>query len=425
MAELRRAVVALPSDTAIFYTPLFRDAAGQTFITAQIGRWIGASANVPVYLLAEGSFGTGAVGGMVTSMEGVGKRAAEKVLQLLAGATPESMPFEVRADSVPMFDWRALQRWQINEDALPSGSVVRFKPPSLWREYGWYIAVALIVIVLQAITIVAFMFERRYRRRLSAERKRAELALQRQKEEMAHVARLALMGQIAASLAHELSQPLTAIAANVNAALTFLNQGNTKDVRETLEDLKQDQNRASSVIHNTRRFVRKDTAPFTTVNLADVVADVTALVRNDAVSQRVTVVRRIDAGMPPVRGDPVQLEQVLLNLLLNAFDAMSDSAADRTVTITAQCRDGTVRVGVSDRGTGLPHGEGERVFDAFYTTKPEGLGMGLPICRAIIHAHGGSMWAENNEHGGATFYFTLPLTKLHHAPGEVLSAQPA
>jgi signal transduction histidine kinase len=412
IADLRRRVTVLPPDTAILYLPIFRDAAGQTVISADVGRWIGQAASVPVYVMVDQSFGSGAVGGMMSTVEAFGKRAGEHARRILTGTAPESAPFEVRSDSVPMFDWRALQRWNISEDALPSGSVVRFRPHSPWREYGWYIAAALLIIALQTATIAAFVLERRYRRRIAAQRERDQLQLQQQGKELAHVGRVSLMGELAASLAHELSQPLTAIFANASAALLSLRQGNPEESRQALGQLLHDQNRAAEVVRHMRRFVRKEAAAeYTVVNLADVVSDVVALVRSDAAAQRVEVVCDIDPRMQAVLGDRVELQQVLLNLLLNALDAMRDATSARTITIAARTRDGMSCVAVSDRGHGLAADGDQRVFEPFYTTKPEGLGMGLAICRAIVRAHGGNLWAVNNEEGGATFCFTVPVAK--------------
>ncbi len=417
VGELRRAVTAMPPDTAILYLPMFQDASGQTVIAAEVGHTIGELANVPVYLMIDGSLGTGAVGGKVSTLEAFGKRTGEMAVRLLEGTPPASMPFEVRADSVPIFDWRALRRWNISEDALPAGSVIRFKPQSLWREYAWYIGAALAVIMLLAATIAALLFERRYRRRISTERKQTEFELRQQRRELAHVGRVSLIGEMAASLAHELSQPLTAIRANTHAALRFLKQGNAAESQLALEDVLEDQDRASEIVRNTRRFVKKDSAsPFAAIDLADVIADVVALARSDAASQRVEVVHRVEGNLPAIMGDSIQLQQVLLNLLLNAFSAMRESANNRTVTITAQSGNGMVRVAVSDHGHGLPAGDIGRVFEAFYTTKAEGLGMGLAICRAIVHAHGGNMWAGNNEGGGATFNFTVPMASAQARP---------
>ncbi len=412
MAELRRAVTALPSDSAILYTPIFRDAVGQTFVSADVGRWIGQAASVPVYLLVDQSLGTGAVGGMISTVEALGQRVGEQARRVLTGAPLSSMPFEVRSDSLPIFDWRAMQRWNISEDVLPRGSVVRFKPPSLWREYGSYIGAALAIIVLQSASIVALVLERRRRLRIDADRERTALELQQQRSQLAHVSRVFLMGELAASLAHELSQPLTAMSANGRAALRCLNQGNSEQSREALEELLKDQSRAAEIVRHMRGFVRKEApAEYQAVSLVDLVRDVVALVGREAAMHGVDIISELPAELRAVWGNRVHLQQVLLNLLLNAFDAMTTTAGVRAVTITAGALDGMNQVAVADRGHGLPAHDLEHAFEPFYTTKRNGMGMGLSICSAIIRAHGGSLWAENNEHGGATFYFTVPAAK--------------
>jgi C4-dicarboxylate-specific signal transduction histidine kinase len=311
---------------------------------------------------------------------------------------------------VPTFDWRALQRWDIPEEALPPGSQIRFRSPSVWREYGAYIAVALVIIVLQGATIVALVLERRQRRRLNAERERTELELRQKARELAHVGRVSVMGELAASLAHELSQPLTAIYANARAALRFQEQGESAESREAIEELLKDQTRAAEVVRHMRRFVRKETVTeFSEVDLGDVIREVVALIRIDAASNSVEVVCDVDGRLPAIRGDRVQLQQVLLNLLLNALDAMSDSSRRRVVTITARSGESVNVIEVADSGHGIPVDQVERVFEPFYTTKLQGLGVGLSICRAIIRAHGGALSAVNNDLGGATFAITLPV----------------
>ncbi len=406
MAELRRAVSALPRDSAILYTPMFRDAAGQTFVSAEVGRWIGQSASVPVYLLVDQSFGTGAVGGMISTVEAFGLRVGEQARRVLTGTPPQSMPFEVRRDSTPIFDWRALQRWNIGEDLLPRGSVVRFKPPSMWREYGWYIGAALVIVVLQSATIAALILQRR-------RRQRAEIEALQQRAARAHVARVSLMGELAASLAHELSQPLTAIFANAAAGSKALRQGqyDAAELADILDDVIKDQTRAAEVLRHMRRMVKKETGlEFVTVDVGELAREVVAMVRYEAALEQVEIAVDIEPALPPARGDRVQLQQVLLYLLLNALEAMKGGPRlGRTVALHARSKEGTVEVAVRDRGRGIAADDVERLFEPFYTTKGEGLGMGLSICRSIIRAHGGRLWAENNAQGGATFYFTVPV----------------
>jgi PAS domain S-box-containing protein len=244
-------------------------------------------------------------------------------------------------------------------------------------------------------------------------RKETELELVEQRAQLAHVTRLSTMGELAASLAHELNQPLTAILSNAQAALRFMSSkpADLEEVREILKDIVQDNNRAGEVIRRMRALVKKEKLEFVALELTSLVCDVVALVHSDAILQSVRILLQFNDNLPPVRGDRVQLQQVVLNLLLNAFDAMKDCPVNaREITMHAQ-RDGAglVRVAVRDRGTGLSSDKLDKIFQPFYTTKGDGLGMGLSICRSIIEAHGGHLWAENNPDRGATFNFTVAV----------------
>jgi len=169
MAQVRQAVSTLPPQTAILFARMFRDAAGQALVSAEVGQTIARLANAPVYIMSDTTLGTGAVGGSVASIETFGKRAGELARLILTGTAPASLPFEVRNDSAPMFDWRALKRWGISESRLPPNSIVRFRPQSFWDEYRWYIFAAVLVICAQSAIIVDLLFERRRRFRIQAE----------------------------------------------------------------------------------------------------------------------------------------------------------------------------------------------------------------------------------------------------------------
>ena len=781
MAELRKAVTTVPRDTAILYARMFRDAAGQAFVSSEVGQWIAQWANAPVYVMTDASFGTGAVGGSLASIEAFGKRAGELARLILTGTTPASLPFEIRTDSVPTFDWRALKRWGISEDRLPPNSVVRFRPQSIWEQYRWYIIAALIIILAQSAIIADLLLHRRRRRRVEAvlrenqqlmdlaasagelglwshdldqsevwangyfralfgfgqneplvlndllasvhpddrtrviyavesaqlagipfegefrvilpdgkerwvvtrgktvseargmrrmgvvlditerkraegslreseerfrimantapvmiwmsgtnkrcdyfnnrwldftgrtleqelgdgwakgvhrddlercleiyrnsfdarqeftmeyrlrrwdgeygwvlnhgvprfepagiflgyigscidvterkhaeekfrlaveaspsaivmtnqqgkivlvnaqaeslfgylrdelidqpveilvperfrashpahraefcaasqpramgagrdlfarrkdgterlveiglapihtqegilaltailditERRRAELELREQQLNLVHMSRVSTMGELAASLAHELNQPLTAILSNTQAAQRFLaaNPTDLEEVREILKDIVQDNSRAGEVIHRMRALVKKGELDIMPLDLAALIRDVVLLVRSDATLHNIHVSLEVDTHLPPVRGDKVQLQQVTLNLLLNAFDAMHDCPPDKREIHVRAARDGgrMVEITVADHGAGLTIDKLEKIFQPFYTTKHDGLGLGLSISRSIIEAHGGRLWADNNPDRGATFYFTLPVSSF-------------
>jgi PAS domain S-box-containing protein len=791
--EMREAVKNLPERTAILFGRLFRDGAGQALISSEVARTLAQVANAPMYVMTDANLGTGAVGGSIASIEAFGKRAGELARLILTGAAPASLPFEIRADSVPTFNWPVLKRWGIAENRLPPNSVIRFRPEPLWKEYRWYVFGAIVIIFVQAAMIADLLFQHRRRRRMEAvlqesqqlmelatsagdlglwsrdltnndvwaneplralfgfeaasplrfddflkrfhphdrermllsvehaetdqmpfegefriilpngtqrwvlakgrtmidstdcdtrrmgvvlditERKRAEekfriaveaspnaiimvdrqgeillanpqteklfgysreellgqsinrlvpqrfrnsdplawmnflgapevrptgtgqelsglrkdgnefpvdigvtpidtaegalilvtiidlserktsaealahliregeaererertflrqiidtnpnfifaknrqgrftlankavadaygttvenligktdselnpnreeveafrrddlevletmqdrfiaeervtdadgrvrwlqtvkrpiiesngqatqvlgastditrrrateLELREQRAELAHVARISTMGELAASLAHELNQPLTAILSNAQAALRFLSNkpADLEEVREILDDIVQDNSRAGEVIRRMRALVKKEEPEFTSVDLVSLIRDVVVLLHSDAILQNVKIALELDDHLPPVRGDKVQLQQVMLNLMLNAFDAMRDCpAAEREVRLRVAREDTSlIQAAVSDRGAGLSRDKLDKIFQPFYTTKREGLGMGLSICRSIIEAHGGRLWAENNPDEGATFHFTVPI----------------
>ncbi|TAL96706.1 MAG: PAS domain S-box protein [Paraburkholderia sp.] len=236
--------------------------------------------------------------------------------------------------------------------------------------------------------------------------------LHRNRQALAHLTRVSTMGQLASSLAHELNQPLTAILSNVQAAQRFMAADpiDLGEVREILNDIVQDDYRASEVIRRIRAVVRKGDLEVAPLHLACEIRDVVALMRSDAIVRGMRVALDIDGDLPPVRGDRVQLQQVILNLLLNAFDAMNNvPPPDRVVSVTLRPgNNGMVCIAVRDRGHGLTSDKLDTIFTPFFTSKPQGLGLGLSISRSIIDMHRGRLWAENNIDRGATFYVTLP-----------------
>jgi len=247
------------------------------------------------------------------------------------------------------------------------------------------------------------------------ERKNAELEAQLHREELTHVTRIVTVGELATSLAHEINQPLTAIRCNAEAAQRFLSGAapDLDEVRTILDDIIQDDARAGEVIRRIRALVKKEPLRREAVVLNDAVRESIALVRNASFLAGLSIVAELDTELPPVQGDRVQLQQVVLNLLLNGTAAMRDTSPDsRKLVITTAKQDGrSVMVSVKDSGTGIDKNDMDRLFEPFFTTKADGLGMGLSISRTIIKAHGGTIGAENNPEGGATFYFTLPADR--------------
>ena len=248
-----------------------------------------------------------------------------------------------------------------------------------------------------------------------AERKLAEAGLQKAQANLSHVTRLTTMGELSASIAHEVNQPLTAVVNNANACISLLVGGaaNFKEIREALTEIVDDADRASAVIQRVRQLAKRAPTEKSLLDLRSVVEDVLTLARYESVARGVQIRPDLPNDLLRVSGDRVQIQQVLLNLVVNGMDAMNSiEESKRILTICGrrEAREGISEVflSVRDAGTGLKPEEVDRLFEAFYTTKPEGMGMGLAISRSIIEAHGGRLWAEANQGPGATFFLSLP-----------------
>ena len=247
-----------------------------------------------------------------------------------------------------------------------------------------------------------------------SERKRAELEAARQRNEMAHLSRVTTLGELSGSIAHELSLPLSAILSNAQAAQRILANGSEElaEVREILDEIVSEDKQAGEIIDRLRLWLQKGEVKQHSLCINKVVHDVLKLVRTDLINQKVAADTRLAGNLPTVTGDPVQLQQVLLNLVANACDAMADcDRPERRLLIRTGIENGSsaVIVSVTDQGSSIPDEKVEQVFEPFFTTKAKGMGLGLSVCRTIIAAHRGKLWATNNADRGATFQFTLPV----------------
>ena len=271
---------------------------------------------------------------------------------------------------------------------------------------------AISVFILQSVLIVGLLVERAWRHR--AEREAQEI-----REHLAHLSRVSSMGELAASLAHEINQPLTSILLNAQAASHLLSSQKlqTEELQSILQDIVEDDKRASEVIIRIRELASNRATERLPVNMNDVVQQTVKLVNRDLRRRQLSLEVELAPNLALVEGDRVQLQQVVLNLVLNAFEALS--ASKRThgkIAIRTEMKDRAVHVVVSDNGPGIQQGLDRKVFEPFYTTKQSGMGMGLSIAKSIIVSHGGSIWANphgvqgaQESDGGAEFHFSLPI----------------
>ena len=257
------------------------------------------------------------------------------------------------------------------------------------------------------------------------ERKQAEETLRRKQHELEHIARVSTMGEIAASLAHELNQPLTAILSNAQAGLRLLDRPDTDqaEIREILQDVVADDKRAGNVIGTLRTMLRREKTEPRRMDLANTVRDVLMLLNSELVGQHVEV-ETVLAADSFVLADRTQTEQVLLNLVMNGMDAMRQRPAQERKLRIAVSRIGetAAQIAVRDSGMGISDDDLEKVFDAFWTTKTLGMGMGLAVCKSIVDSYGGRIWVERNNDRGVTFFFTLPLAIEAQSAPEIQDA---
>jgi PAS domain S-box-containing protein len=239
----------------------------------------------------------------------------------------------------------------------------------------------------------------------------ASEALGQAQSDLAHISRVTTMGELTASLAHEINQPIAAAVTNANACLRWLAraQPDVEEAREAASRMVKDGTRAAEIINRIRLLFRKGATPREPVDVNEVIQEMIVLLRTEATRYAVLIRAELGAELPKVKADRVQLQQVFMNLMLNGIDAMKDARAPGELTIRSErAGNGQVLISVSDSGVGLPQQQVDQIFNAFFTTKPNGTGMGLPISRSIIESHGGRLWAAGNSGPGATFHFTLP-----------------
>ena len=367
---------------------------------------IAESANRPTIMASETFLRRGGVGGFLLLPGIIGRDAVRPAMRILAGESSSSIPPSNGDNVKPIFDWQQMQRWNVAASDLPPGSEIRFRMPTIWKQYRWQSMTALAVILLQALFIAGMLYEHRRRRA-------AEIESRGRMSELAHLNRRATVGEMTASIAHELNQPLAAILSNAEAAEFLLRapSPDLKEIREILADIRRDNERASKVIRHLRGLLKKSEFDAQEVDLNETLRDVLRFLSVQALIHNVKLETDLLASAPRVQGDRIQLEQVILNLVLNGMDAVADQPNERRRIIagTKPVDGKSVLVSVADFGQGIVAEQPARVFDPFFTTKEQGMGIGLSIARTIVEAHGGRIWAENRPGAGAAFHFSLPL----------------
>jgi signal transduction histidine kinase len=402
--DILKHAAALPPRSAMLFNSLFRDASGVAHEDHEVVSKLHAVAKGPIFTFDVSDFGQGIVGGPWPTIEDVSLDYATVALRLLGGEALGGLKMSGIVSGAPIFDWREMQRWGISEGSLPPGSRIYFRDPTAWERYRGQMLGIGAAIVIQAALIGWLLHERQYRRR--AERKARETM-----SELTHMNRLATAGELSASIAHEVNQPLTGIATRAGAALRWL-RAETPDlerVGNSLEQIAAASHRAADVVASIRTMLKKDSTERSPTDVNRLILSVLSIVRVELETNRVEVQTYLDENLPIMHGDKVQLQQVALNLIMNAIDAMH-SVHRRVLRLRTQAKAGTIVISVEDTGTGIDPSKLDEVFKPLFTTKGTGMGMGLAICRSIIESHGGRIWASPGATRGSIFQIKLPTS---------------
>jgi signal transduction histidine kinase len=404
LQDVKRRAAELPENTAIVYTAINVDGAGVSYVPRDALVAIAEVANRPIVIDSETMLGYGGTGGFVASPAALARQTAQLALRVLNGQDPSTIPASID-ELKPIFDWQQLKRWHVSEHRLPPGSEIYFREPTMWERYPGQIAFSIAVILVQAALIWILLQEHR-RRRLAEVQSRQRMA------ELAHVNRFSTAGELTASIAHEINQPLGAILTNTETAQAILKspKPDLAELGEILDDILRDDLRANEVIRRMRSLLKK--APFEQkqFDLNEVVRETVRFFSALAVSRKFEMANVITPTALPVLADRIQLQQVILNLVMNGIDAMRDTPSEnRIISIRTSRVENFAELSVSDRGPGISGDKLKEIFEPFFTSKAEGMGMGLSIARTIVEAHNGRIWAENQIGGGAVFRVSLPL----------------
>src|SRR5262245_17027904 len=402
-ADMMKRVEALPPQSAVYFFLLAIDAAGVPHEEQKALTRLNAVSNSPIFSFSDSFFGHGIVGGPLISVQDYSRQTANIAVRLLRGEAPSDLRMPPVGLSTPKFDWREMQRWGIPESRLPLGSGIYFRDPTAWEQYRLQI-IAICAALLAQAALVGWLFYEIGRRR------RAEIQSRSSMAELTYMDRRASAEQRSAALAHEISQPLAGIATRASAALRWLRmeKPDIAKAETALESIVAASQRASEIIASVRAMFRKGTSEIAPIDMKTIILTVLGLVRIDLKKNGVELKTQLDEKASVVEGDKVQLQQVVLNLIMNAVEAMQPVQTRMLKVQTDQTNPGMVRVSIEDTGTGIDPTNIDRVFKPFFTTKANGMGMGLVICRSIIEKHDGRIWASPGVNGGSIFQFELP-----------------
>jgi signal transduction histidine kinase len=412
LGEMLKRAATMPPQSVIFWFLLSEDAAGVPYSEDRALEAMRQVAVVPIFGMGDYQLGRGIVGGPLMQTSVLGREAAEASLRILGGEMGGGINPPLVGFGAPIYDWRELQRWKIEEALLPHGSIVQFRQPTVWQQYRSQIIGALAIGLFQAALIAGLLFERQARKRAAEQAGKARMETGRYRENLAHLVRVHTVGEMSTAIAHEVNQPLVAIKNYALAARRRLaGVMDAAKVEELLDKIEAQASRAGNVLQSLRAMVKKHDSEATEIEVGELVADAVKLVEMEIRNVNIRVESAISPDLPRVFVDGIQIQQVVLNLTRNAIEAIEEAGITNSVIKVGvvATAENEIAVSVADCGPGISPEDAEHIFDPFYSTKGGGLGVGLSISRAIVEAHGGRLSLAPNKGGGCVFQFTLPV----------------
>ena len=409
VGQIIKEVSNLPPKSVVFIPTFLMDAHDLRYNTPELIRIIAKNTSAPIFVLFDTPFNDGAFGGYVTSEAATGIECGRVVIKILEGKEPNTIHINPEVMNKYIFSWHELKRRGLEDsDLIPANSIIFNREPDFLDTNKWILAGALLFIILQTLMIVNLV-------RLNRKQKLTATKLQETESrfrELSREDRILRMGELIASLSHELNQPLTAIRGSVQAGIRFMknNKLDQKTMQEILQNIDESDKRAADVLSSIRQLMRLEKREKQKIDLTEKIKQVAEIFKAELKKEGIKLNVTFPKDPVYVLGDRTQLQQVLLNFISNAAHVVSDVDIDRKVIdIVEKIENEKVTVSIRDYGIGIDESIKDKLFRPFFTTKENGTGIGLAISKTIIDEHDGKIWAENNSDGGATFSFQLNL----------------
>jgi signal transduction histidine kinase len=409
MDQILQQVRRLPDRSLIFIPSFTTDSKLVTYYNDESMRLISATANSPVFAYSDVGFGDGAIGGYLISFRKVGLFSGETAVKILNGANPNSFIVTEQDYYEYIFDWRQLKRWNlINSDFIPAGSIIRYNDISFVDRYKWVGGLVLLFIVLQTLLIANLI---RLNKNQKVMTKRI-IDTENRYKDFLHQDRSLRLGQLTASLSHEINQPLTAILSNAQAGIRFIDsgEGDLKLLKQIFQKIVESDKRGASIVRSIRGMMKPDVSEKRKVELNNLINEVITVYQNETSRKNIILNTNLWNESIFVLADRIQIQQVLLNLISNAAQSLNKvTHTNKVISIYSSVVNNEASVKVRDNGAGIDTSIKEKLFEPFVTSKNTGMGIGLTISQSIIEDHQGKIWAENLPESGAEFSFTLKL----------------